>query len=359
MTAAMKVKIIGAGSIGNHLAHASRRVGWDVVVVDRDSQALMRMKTDIYPGRYGAWDEKIELFTTQSEPRGGFDVICLGTPPDVRMALAVEALSEKPRILQLEKPLCAPSLNGLGTFLSEYRGQNDTIAVVGYDHAIAPSVQEVLRLLQEKKIGVVETLDVEFRENWQGIFSAHPWLSGPQDCYLGFWQRGGGASGEHSHALHLWRLFAIQADMGDWVSVSTIMAMEKDNGTDYDSLSAFTFATTSGKVGRVVQDVLTLPPRKWARLQGQRGFIEWVCNGHPNGDLVRWAANRGGVIEKVFPKRRPDDFYQEMLHIQDLLDHRVTPGESPISLDSGVAVMEVLSLAHQYRNRTAEIQYSH
>jgi predicted dehydrogenase len=355
----MRVKILGAGSIGNHLAHASRRLGWDVVVVDQDPQALVRMKNDIYPSRYGVWDNKVKLFTTQSEPHGGFDVICLGTPPDVRMELAIRALRERPKILQLEKPVCAPSLDGLETFLTECHRQNDTITVVGYDHAVAPSVRDVLRLLDEKTIGEVETLDVEFRENWQGIFSAHPWLSGPKDCYLGFWERGGGASGEHSHALHLWRLFATEAGMGDWASLSTVMAIEQGNGTDYDSLSAFTFATASGKVGRVIQDVLTLPPRKWARLQGKKGFIEWVCNGHPDGDLIRWAANGGGVTEKVFPKKRPDDFYHEMLHIQDLLHHKITPEQSPISLNSGVAVMEVLSLAHRNRNRTVEIRYSH
>ncbi len=32
--------------------------------------------------------------------------------------------------------------------------------------------------------------------------AAHPWLAGPQDSYLGFWRRGGGASGEHSHAIY-------------------------------------------------------------------------------------------------------------------------------------------------------------
>ena len=45
----MKVKIIGAGSIGNHLAQASRRMGWDVLVVDVDPKALGRMKNENFP----------------------------------------------------------------------------------------------------------------------------------------------------------------------------------------------------------------------------------------------------------------------------------------------------------------------
>ena len=49
MSQTVRTKIIGAGSIGNHLAQASRRAGWSVEVVDTDTVALRRMKEDIYP----------------------------------------------------------------------------------------------------------------------------------------------------------------------------------------------------------------------------------------------------------------------------------------------------------------------
>ena len=35
--------------------------------------------------------------------------------------------------------------------------------------------------------------------------------------------------------------------------------------------------TETGFIGRVVQDVITAPSRKWARAQGEKGFIEWHC----------------------------------------------------------------------------------
>ena len=57
----MKVKIIGAGSIGNHLGHAARQLGWDVTIVDIDPLALKRTKESIYPSRYGEWDKNIIL----------------------------------------------------------------------------------------------------------------------------------------------------------------------------------------------------------------------------------------------------------------------------------------------------------
>ncbi|MDP2593361.1 MAG: Gfo/Idh/MocA family oxidoreductase [bacterium] len=338
----IKVKIIGAGSIGNHLAQAARRMGWSVFVVDANEAALKRMRDDIYPSRYGKWDESIKLFTSDEAPKGGFDLICIGTPPNVRSLLALDALKEKPKILQLEKPLSFPFDENLKKFLTAYKKQKFVKVVLGYDHAVAKSIDRVAGLLKEKTIGDVSTLDVEFREHWQGIFKAHPWLKGPQDTYLGYWKKGGGASGEHSHALHLWQYLAKISGLGKWRKVSSTFKVEKLGKAEYDSLAAFQFETEKGKVGRVIQDVVTYPTRKWARLQGEKGFIEWICGGSPEGDIVKFSGNDGKINEEIFAKKRPDDFYAEMLHIDKILKKQVRAESSPLSLESGVEVMKVI-----------------
>ena len=64
-----RVKIFGAGSIGNHLANASRHLGWSVTVCDVSEDALLRMRAETYPGRYGRWDEAIQLLTNRDAPR--------------------------------------------------------------------------------------------------------------------------------------------------------------------------------------------------------------------------------------------------------------------------------------------------
>ena len=66
----MKVKIFGAGSIGNHLTQAACRMGWLVDVVDPDEKALVRMRDKIYPGRYGIWGNAIEQYVSGEEPKG-------------------------------------------------------------------------------------------------------------------------------------------------------------------------------------------------------------------------------------------------------------------------------------------------
>ena len=57
----MDILIFGAGSIGNHLANASKRLNWSVTILDIDPKALQRTKGEIYPQRYGSWDESIKL----------------------------------------------------------------------------------------------------------------------------------------------------------------------------------------------------------------------------------------------------------------------------------------------------------
>lgn len=340
----MQVKIIGAGSIGNHLTQAARRMGWAVTVVDADPKALTRMREDIYPARYGKWDPEIKQYVAGQEPKGGFDVIMIGTPPHVRLSVALEAIKENPKVLFLEKPLTFPfdpALKKLSTQLKKKRG---VIGLVGYDHAVAKSIQRIEALLKKKVIGKPLTLDVEFREHWQGIFKAHPWLSGPQDSYLGYWKKGGGASGEHSHALHLWQHLARQAGMGGWKQMNSHLKLEKKGKAEYDSVASFLFETEKGNAGRVIQDVVTMPTRKWARIQGTDGFIEWGCNGHATGDLVRWSSN-SEVHGEIFPKNRPDDFYFEMLHIKAILTKKINAKDSPLRLETGFAVMRILENA--------------
>ncbi|MCH8996930.1 MAG: Gfo/Idh/MocA family oxidoreductase [Proteobacteria bacterium] len=335
----MKIKIIGAGSIGNHMAHAARRMGWGVTLCDRDPAALARTRTDIYPGRYGAWDEAIELCQPGSEPKGGFDLIVIGTPPDSHIALALGALEERPGAILVEKPFCTPDLEG-AQGLYERATEADVAVFTGYDHVLARSTREAEGIVKDG-LGEILSLDVAFREHWAGIFDAHPWLDGPADTYLGFWERGGGASGEHSHALNLWQHFAHVAGAGRVVEVSASLDYMRTDGVDYDRACFLNLRTEQGLLGRVVQDVITTPPLKWARIQGSEKALEWHCNAGPQEDTV---TTFGATAETMrFPKTRPDDFIQELSHIEAILG---AGGPSPISMERGLDTMLVVAAAH-------------
>jgi predicted dehydrogenase len=339
-----KVKIIGAGSIGNHLANASRFLGWEVVICDLDLKALERTRTEIYPSRYGKWDEAIQLYPAAEAPRGGFDLICIGTPPDVHVPLAIAAAQEKPRLILIEKPVCGPRLEKVPELVRTL-AENGVQACVGYDHVLAKSLGRVEELIAAGVVGEPVTIDAEFREHWGGIFKAHPWLSGPWESYLGYWQRGGGSGGEHSHATNLWQHLAHCCGAGRVNWVSALVEFKKEREAEYDSIFALHVKTETGFYGRIVQDVVTMPPRKWAKIQGTKGAIEWHANQGARGDVVRWVRADGTTEEYDFPKTRPDDFIQEMNHLEEVMAGRMK--ESPTSLTRGLETMLVVAAAYE------------
>lgn len=352
-----RVKIYGAGSIGNHLAHASRSMDWEVHLCDVDSAALERTKTQIYPTRYGKWDKSIQLFNATEAPRGGYDLIIIGTPPEYHLDLAIDVISEKPKAILIEKPLCTPDLYRTQELYDKVK--NSGISVfVGYDHVVGQAVHKVEVLTSAKIVDPIETIDVEFREHWGGIFAAHPWLSGCQDTYLGFWRRGGGASGEHSHAVNLWQHLAHIAGAGRVVEVSALLDYVNEKGAEYDKICAMHLKTESGLVGRVVQDVITAPAKKWGRLQGKEGYIEWHMGIKPGCDVVYHSKKDGAVSEETIKKTRPDDFILELKHLKDHIEEN--PMTSPIRLERGLDTMLVVAAAHlsAQNRRSVRINYS-
>ncbi|KAF0220671.1 MAG: dehydrogenase-like [Geobacteraceae bacterium] len=353
-----KVKIYGAGSIGNHLANASRRMGWAVDICDVDDAALERTRTQIYPGRYGKWDDSIRLYNVNDVPVNGYDLIIIGTPPEYHLDIAIKSLQETPKLILIEKPLCKPDLDK-AQLLYELTNKSNTKICVGYDHVLGKATQEVEQIIKRGSLEQVETIDVEFREHWQGIFNAHAWLSGPQDTYLGFWKRGGGASGEHSHALNLWQHVAHAVGAGRVLKVSAMLEYVTKNGVDYDKLCALNLKTESGLVGRVVQDVVTIPPRKWGRIQSVGSSVEWQFGHKPGVDTVSFRDNSNNLSEYSFEKTRPDDFIIELTHLKNLIDGNVVVS-SGISLERGLDTMLVLAAAHlsAKERRSVAIDYS-
>ena len=337
------IKIIGAGSIGNHLAHAARDSGWDVLLTDVDRAALQRTKEEIYPGRYGKWDPAIRLADSRETTGEPADVIFIGTPPDTHLALAREALEQaSPRALVIEKPLCGPDLVGC----AEIWDQSQTCDVflgVGYNHTLGRNTRAMDELIVRHARGEVQTLSAKTREHWGGIFKAHPWLSGPEDTYLGFSSRGGGAFGEHSHAINIWQHFAHVFGAGRVQEVSALLDMRRDGSAYYDRLAILALRTEQGLTGEVIQDVVTAPTEKMARVQWTGGFAEWHVNYRQDADAV--ISGDGSVEPRIdlFQKTRADDFKVEIEHLEHILDGTVT--DSPISLRHGLDTMMVIAAA--------------
>ena len=351
------VKIYGAGSIGNHLAHACRSLGWDVLICDIDSTALERTKNDIYPSRYGSWDENIRMATLADLKPEKFDLVIIGTPPDLHMDLAIDILmNEPPKALLIEKPLCSLSLEG-SQELIDLAKSTGTFVGVAYNHTLTENTRISKEIIDKDIIGKPLTITAKFREDRGGIVSAHPWLSGPEDTYPGFSQKGGGASGEHSHAINIWQHFARVLGAGRITEVSAMLDMVENGHVKYDRICQLSVKTENGLVGDIVQDVITEPAQKALRVQGDNGFLEWSVNWDKSHDAVHYWSGKGDIHEKLITKSRPDDFKWEIDHIRDILDGKTV--ESPISLDCGLETMLVVAAAHRSHQlkKTVKINY--
>jgi predicted dehydrogenase len=314
------------------------------------------MRTDIYPKRYGKWDESIELFNSRDVPVGEFDLIFIGTPPASHLSLGLRALEERPKAILIEKPLCPPALELAQSIYLESKTSTTRI-FVGYDHVVSKATREVEKLFKQGIIGEIITLDAEFREHWGGIFAAHPWLNGPGDSYLGYWERGGGASGEHSHATNLWQHFAHIVSAGRVIEVDAMLKYVVEGKVAYDRLCLLNLKTDRGLVGRVVQDVVTVPSRKQVKLAGTKGSIEWINGFGPEGDAV--ICRLSGMAEQVtlIPKKRPDDFIEELKHIQMRIEDKSL--DSPICLDRGLDTMLVIAAAHVSEEQRCRVEIDH
>lgn len=355
----VRVKIIGAGSIGNHLAHGCRDRQWDVTICDIDAGALKRTRQSIYPQRYGAWDEAIHLAQPDEVAGKSFDVVIIGTPPDTHLAIALRELkASAPKIMVIEKPLAPPSLENCEALRALAETQKTTV-VIGYNHTLTPHTVAAAAWIREGLVGKPLTLDSAVRENWNGILKAHPWLPGPTATYLGHWQRGGGAGGEHSHGINNWQHFAHLLGQGRITEVAAMIDWARTgDGAEYDRIFQLNVRTESGFTGRIVQDVVTEPTDKSVTVFGEAGVMRWTVNGRPGHDALAWTPANGEGKEQFFAKTRPDDFKGEIEEWHRLLQGG-DAASSPVSLERGLDTMRVLAAAYLsgQKGRAVRIDY--
>jgi predicted dehydrogenase len=332
------VKVIGAGSIGNHLAHGCRSKGWDVTIVDLNAEALERTRDTIYPSRYSAWDEAITLATPDEVTGKVFDIVIVGTPPATHLSVATAELrATPPQLMLIEKPLSHPDPEAITTFLTLVE-KSPTRVLVGYNQRHKPNTLKFLEVAQNPNLGKLTRLSSHMLESWDGILKAHFWMKSEKDSYLAFTDQGGGALLEHSHALNLFLYFAHELNQGPVIAVKASMDWVEDESGKYDRDTRLDLTLESGLVGEVRQDLHTSPAKKQAVATFENGSVVWSMG--DSSDTVSLLAANGNEEETwEFSKTRPDDFRGEISHLDDLIQ---SPDlGSSLHLDHGVEVMEI------------------
>ncbi len=341
---AARVKVIGAGSIGNHLGHGCRTLGLDVTICDIDRSALQRARDVIYPNRYEAWDEAITLATPEELAKEAFDMVIVGTPPATHLKVATTELeTTRPGVILIEKPLAHPSSSDIEEFIMAAE-RSSTRVLVGYNQRLKPNTEHFVQLATSLDLGALRGLNSNMLESWDGILRAHFWMKSERDSYLAFTDQGGGALLEHSHALNLFLYFADVLGQGRVTDVQADIEWVSHEDGRYDRDSGLSLALESGLVGTVRQDLHTWPASKEAIAIFDKGALVWSMG--DSSDRVEHRSTDGDVIEAWnFPKTRPDDFIGELVHLHSVWENPGT--QSPIDLSHGVAVMDVILAAFE------------
>jgi predicted dehydrogenase len=339
-----RVKVIGAGSIGNHLGHGCRTLGMDVTICDIDRSALERAREVIYPNRYGSWDEAIRLATPDELVGEDFDIVIVGTPPATHLKVATAELeTTRPGVILIEKPLAHPSSSDIEAFLAVAE-KSSTRVLVGYNQRLKPNTKHFVQLANTLDLGPLVALSSNMLESWDGILKAHFWMKSERDSYLAFTDQGGGALLEHSHALNLFLYFADVLGQGRVTDVVADIEWVSHEDGRYDRDSALSLTLESGLVGTVRQDLHTWPASKEAIATFEKGALLWSMG--DSSDRVEHRSTSGELIEAWdFPKTRPDDFIGELEHLRSVWENPTS--ESPIGLPEGLAVMDLILAAFE------------
>lgn len=339
-----KVRIIGAGSIGNHLANAFVNNDFYVEITDKDPKALYRTKNEIYPTRYGSWDDRIVI--VQNSDIGFFetDVLVIGTPPNTHIEIVLQQLKRcTPSIILIEKPISHPEMNNFAE-LEKICQAKAIRLLVGYNHRLTENTVIATKLINEGKLGEIFSITSQTRESWDGILKAHPWLSGPEDTYLAWIEKGGGALYEHSHALNLLQYFIEVCKLGNIVAVQAALDIVSNSKMHYDRFSFLSLFNRNGKVFQVIQDVVSNPSIKECKINGSLGELIWRTSPSLNEVLLY---NSEGVLTEEYRlnKNRKDDFTPEINHIKSLLSKKVHI--SPLDYKYAIETMELISAAFE------------
>ena len=203
-----KVLIFGSGSIGTHHTNAAISLDCDVYVTDKKFSQLQNMKDNIYPQRYGHWNNQINLIPYKQVflLKYYFDLVIIGVPPKNHLPLIklCEKYLKFKKIL-VEKPLCVYNQNF--SFLNYGKLKNKVFC--GFNHSISPSFLFFLYVVKKKLINKKPrvNINIEWKESFDLILKAHPWIKSIRDSYLSNYKIGGGVCHEYSHAIHLFIIF--------------------------------------------------------------------------------------------------------------------------------------------------------
>lgn len=334
---AKNVLIFGAGSIGNHMSYAARKLRLNVFVTDIKDQSLFLMKKVIYKKRYGIWDNKIKIIKYKDvfNLKNNFDLIIIGTPPKshIKVFLKIKKKLKYKKIL-IEKPLTNFN-NNLNYFIKNKNSIKNTV-FIGYNHSISKSFLFFLKLIKIIKKKEINEIDVQWKENFTKIMNAHFWIKKLNKTYISKTSVGGGALHEHSHGLHLlilvMKIFKIKIN-----KLNKIILYNKK--FKYDKLVNINCFEKNILINYNT-NLISNNVKKEITISGLNIIISWINNFEKNYDAVIFRKRNVNKIYK-FKKTRSSEFQNEIEYLLKVKRDQIS--KSNLNIYHGIEVMKLIN----------------
>lgn len=334
------VLIVGAGSIGAHLARSSSKRGWGVEVVDISPEAVSRFSQDLYPTRYGVIPSHIQVGEPALAEGKTYDLVFIGTPPDSHAQVLEQYVSQAGRAISIQKPITTYRKSEISRVERIVKEHDHLEFLSGFTHRVSSTVRILRELFRPISAGQRIEMEVNWLESWDGILKAHPWLASPADSYLGHFKRGGGALFEHSHGLDL-GLSLMQEFTGSAISgIEGESSIIEENSALYDQSVTVFVDYINGSTLRVRHDVATWPAEKSIKVNAG-GWQGKVVISNPESLQISCPSGQVDISANV-NKFREEDFDAELREVALVMASRRNAAHD-LNLASAIITSKVSS----------------
>lgn len=307
----LKVLIFGSGSIGTHHANAAVSLNCEVFITDKKDTQLINMRENIYPGRYGKWNKKINIISYNQVffLKHYFDIIIIGVPPKNHLSLIKLCKKNlKFKKILVEKPLCVYNENY--NFLKKKDFKDKVFC--GYNHSISKSflhfVKSLENVLKKNKSNV--KIDIEWKESFDLILKAHPWIDSLNQSYLSNLKIGGGVSHEYSHAIHLFIILKELLFKNNTINFKKKIQFKKAGKFKYDNFVHLSYFDNSKELNLTINSKNNPAIKKISVDVGGRKFLNWHRLLEKQREI--YSVNFPIKKNKIFLITRRKDFINEL-----------------------------------------------
>jgi hypothetical protein len=152
------------------------------------------------------------------------------------------------------------------------------------------------------------SIEVNWLESWDGIMRAHPWLTSPDETYLGHTEKGGGALFEHSHGLDLGLYLWVELTKNAPDNITADFVWSDSRQFD-EAVYVRLQSKGLDRILEVNQNVTTMPPIKHVSVSGSN----WKATVEFSSKLDVFTIQDRDLPprERQFVKSRESDFDRE------------------------------------------------